>query len=207
MNYIVTIYVLFLLILLFLSIYFTPSAYIGAKLLFNHGLLINYFTSNIRLLIIFFTFIFLVISLKYFFSENNKKNDFTEYSLLIAFAVFFLLILVSSFDLMVMYLAIEGLSILLYILAMFPFNQSSIEASIKYYTLGALSSGILLFGISLMFGLSGSFDFINIKFFYFFCPNNYLVNYIMFLCLVFGFLFKIAAFPCHMWSPDVYEGT
>jgi NADH-quinone oxidoreductase subunit N len=81
---------------------------------------------------------------------------------------------------------------------MFPFNQSSIEASIKYYTLGALSSGILLFGISLMFGISGSFDFINIKFFYFFCPNNYLVTYLMFLCLAFGFLFKIAAFPCHM---------
>jgi len=207
LNLTVTVYILFLLVILFLSIYFTPTAYIGAKLLFNHSLLINYFTSNIRLFVIFFTAIFLVISLKYFFSENNKENDFTEYSLLIAFSVFFLLILVSSFDLMVMYMAIEGLSIILYILAMFPFNESSIEASIKYYTLGALSSGILLFGISLMFGICGSFDFINIKFFYFFCPNNYLVNYIMFLCLAFGFLFKIAAFPCHMWSPDVYEGT
>jgi NADH-quinone oxidoreductase subunit N len=65
-----------------------------------------------------------------------------------------------------MYLTLEGLSIVLYVLAAYPFKQSSLEASIKYYTLGALSSGILLFGISLIYGIVGAFDFLNIKFFF-----------------------------------------
>jgi NADH-quinone oxidoreductase subunit N len=142
--------------------------FVGAKVLFNSGLLINYFTSYAKLFVIGFTIIFLLISLKFFFSEKNRDKDFVDYPLLIALSVFFIFILVSSFDLMVMYVAIEGLSILLYILAMFPFKQSSIEASIKYYSLGALSSGILLFGISLMYGLTGALDFLSIKAFFLF---------------------------------------
>jgi NADH-quinone oxidoreductase subunit N len=109
---------------------------------------------------------------------------------------------------MVVYLTLEGLSIVLYVLAAYPFKQSSLEASIKYYSLGALSSGILLFGISLVYAVVGAFDFLNIKFFFAF--NNhvpYLTLAFIILCLLFGFLFKLSAFPCHMWSPDVYEGT
>jgi NADH-quinone oxidoreductase subunit N len=131
-----------------------------------------------------------------------------DYPLLIGLSVFFLLILVSSFDLMIMYVSIEGLSILLYILAIFPFRQSSIEASIKYYSLGALSSGILLFGISLMYGVTGAFDFFNIKtYFLFNFSGDQLIFYLMLLSFMFSFLFKLSAFPGHMWAPDVYEGT
>jgi NADH-quinone oxidoreductase subunit N len=100
---------------------------------------------------------------------------------------------------MVAYLTLEGLSIVLYVLAAYPFKQSSLEASIKYYSLGALSSGILLFGISLIYGIVGAFDFLNIKFFFSF--NNhlpYLTLEFILLCLLFGFLFKLSAFPCHM---------
>jgi NADH:ubiquinone oxidoreductase subunit 2 (subunit N) len=108
-----------------------------------------------------------------------------------------------------MYVAIEGLSILLYIIAMFPFKQSSIESSIKYYALGALSSGILLFGISLMYGSTGAFDFFNIKTYFIYknFPAGLSFNFLMCLSFIFSFLFKLSAFPCHMWAPDVYEGT
>jgi NADH-quinone oxidoreductase subunit N len=208
LNFLLNIYVILILILLFITIFFTGDMFVGAKVLFNSGLLINYFTSYAKLFVIGFTIIFLLISLKFFFSEKNRDKDFVDYPLLIALSVFFIFILVSSFDLMVMYVAIEGLSILLYILAMFPFKQSSIEASIKYYSLGALSSGILLFGISLMYGLTGALDFLSIKaFFLFESWIAHLMFYLMVLSFIFGFLFKISAFPCHMWAPDVYEGT
>lgn len=176
-----------------------PQVYSNSKLLFNHGILLNYFTTYLQLFIILFTIFFFLMSLKFFFSQKNKYKDFVEYSFLIGFAVFFLLTFVSSFDLMVTYLTLEGLSILLYVIAAYPFKQSSIEASIKYYSLGALSSGILLFGMSLIYGLTGSLDFLNIKFFFSFGTDiSYLSMSFILLCLIFGFLFKISAFPCHM---------
>lgn len=131
--------------------------------------------------------------------KKYESDDFVEYPIFVGFSIFFLCILISAFDLMVMYIAIEGLSIVLYILAMFPFKQTSIEASIKYYTLGALSSGILLFGISLMYGVVGVFDFFNIKFFFlFYIEGDFFILYLISLCFIYGFLFKISAFPCHM---------
>lgn len=208
LNMILNIYLIILLGLIFINIFFTSDVFNYSKLIFNHGLLLNYFTSYLRLFIVLFTLIFFIISLYFFYSTTDKKKDFVEYPILIAFAVFFLLTFISSFDLMVTYLTLEGLSILLYILAAYPFKQSSVEASIKYYSLGALSSGILLFGISLIYGLTGALDFLNVKFFLSFNSNiSYLTLNLIILCLIFGFLFKISAFPCHMWAPDVYEGT
>jgi NADH-quinone oxidoreductase subunit N len=173
--------------------------FIGSKLLFNCGILINYFTSYAKLFILFLGFFFLLVSLKFFFSAKNKYNDFVDYPILIALAIFFLLIFVSSFDLMIVYVAIEGLSIVLYILAIYPFKQSSIESSIKYYSLGALSSGILLFAISLMYGITGAFDFFNIKtYFLFSFSGDQLMLYLMVLSFIFSFLFKLSAFPGHM---------
>lgn len=197
--YVYNIMVCLLLILLFVAIFFTGDMFIGAKVLFNSGLLINYFTSYAKLFIIGLALIFLLIIQRFSLSTDKKDIDFVDYPLLIALSVFFMVILVSSFDLMVLYIAIEGLSILLYILAMFPFKQSSIEASIKYYSLGALSSGILLFGISLMYGLTGALDFLSIKAFFLF--ESWVAHsmfYLMVLSFIFGFLFKLSAFPCHM---------
>jgi NADH-quinone oxidoreductase subunit N len=192
----------------FIAIFFNLAIVSKPVLLFNRGMLLNYFTSAVSSYILFFTILFFIGSWKFFFSKKNKSGQFIEYPILIGFAVFFLIALISSYDLMVMYLTLEGLSIVLYVLAAYPFKQSSLEASMKYYSLGALSSGILLFGISLIYGIVGAFDFLNIKFFFAF--SNYIpyltLNFTI-LCLLFGFLFKLSAFPCHMWAPDVYEGT
>jgi NADH-quinone oxidoreductase subunit N len=197
-----------LILFLFLSVFSSSDFIFRPVLLFNRALLLNYFTSAISSYILFFTLLFLLGSWNFFFSKKNKLDTFIEYPILIGFSIFFLLALISSYDLMVVYLTLEGLSILLYVLAAYPFRQSSLEASIKYYSLGALSSGILLFGISLIYGIIGGVDFLNIKFFFAFNENiPFLTINFTILCLIFGFLFKISAFPCHMWAPDVYEGT
>lgn len=85
----------------------------------------------------------------------------------------------------------------------------SIEATIKYFVFGGISNGLFLFGNSVLFGLCGSLNYMEVKFLF----NNLDINLYSFeislslVCFIMVFLFKIAAFPCHMWSPDVYEGV
>jgi NADH-quinone oxidoreductase subunit N len=123
-----------------------------------------------------------------------------------------MILLVESYDFLIMYLAIELQSLCLYVLATFKRNsQYSTEAGLKYFILGALSSGILVFGCSLIYGLTGSTNFEYL--------NDLLIDTglksdeisiglsvgIIFIAV--GLLFKIAAAPFHMWAPDVYEGA
>jgi len=128
----------------------------------------------------------------------------------IFFFLFFSLFLLSAFDLFSAYLALEGISLSLYILvANTYYKRIAIEAAIKYFIFGGISNGLLLFGNSIIFGLCGSLNYLEIK---------YLLNILSFnlssievslsiSCFIIVFLFKVAAFPCHMWSPDVYEGV
>ena len=151
----------------------------------------------------------LIISQDYF--ENKKLNSF-EYYLLILLAVLGLLILVSSYDLILAYLAIELQSLSFYVLATFKRNSAySTEAGLKYFILGAFASGLILFGSSLVYGFTGATNFEHLA--YLFLGDTQLfVNgisaiEISIVFLAVGFLFKLAAAPFHMWSPDVYEGA
>jgi NADH-quinone oxidoreductase subunit N len=123
--------------------------------------------------------------------------------------VLFLFLLTSSYDFFGIYLAMEGLSLTLYVLAGMT-HQSivSIESAIKYFSLGAISSGIFLLGISLLFGVIGALDFLEIQIYLnnIHLLENLLEIKISFLLILFGFLFKLSAFPCHIWVADVYEG-
>jgi len=110
-------------------------------------------------------------------------------------------LLSSSYDFFGVYLTIEGLSLTLYVLSAIMYkNILSIESTIKYFSLGAISSGILLLGISLIFGIVGSLDFLEIQIFL----SGYQVLFyflelkIGFLLILIGFLFKISAFPFHI---------
>ena len=86
--------------------------------------------------------------------------------MVIGFSVFFLLILTSTYDFFGVYLALEGLSLTLYVLAgILNYSIVSIEAAIKYFSLGAIASGVLLLGVSLLFGIVGSLDFLEIQLF------------------------------------------
>lgn len=96
----------------------------------------------------------------------NTKLYTLEFPLVIGFSVFFLFILTSTYDFFGIYLALEGLSLTLYVLAgILNYSIVSIEAAIKYFSLGAIASGVLLFGISLLFGIVGSLDFLEIQLF------------------------------------------
>jgi NADH-quinone oxidoreductase subunit N len=150
----------------------------------------------------------------FWISKNKLKNSIflnciIEFPLIISFSLLFMFLLTSSYDFFGVYLTIEGLSLTLYILGSVTYQSIvSIEGVLKYFSLGAISSGILLFGISIIFGVIGSLDFLAVQLFL--SNSQILLHYleikfsILFLCI--GFFFKISAFPFHIWIADVYEG-
>ena len=159
-----------------------------------------------KLFVLGSAFACLILSQSYV--ENSQINNY-EYFLLIMFSIFGLNLLISSYDLISAYLAIEMQALSFYVLASFQRRSVfSTEAGLKYFILGAFSSGLLLYAFSLIYGITGTTNLINIKNF---CLDaNFEGSNIIQIALIFltaGFLFKIAAFPFHMWSPDVYEGS
>ncbi len=130
-----------------------------------------------------------------------------EYPVLIALATLGMMIMVSAGDLMMLYVGLELQSLALYVIAAFRRDSArSTEAGLKYFTLGALSSGLLLYGCSLIYGYTGSTRFEDIAAVV--AGEGVGVGLLfglVFLCA--GLAFKISAAPFHMWTPDVYEGS
>jgi NADH:ubiquinone oxidoreductase subunit 2 (subunit N) len=124
-----------------------------------------------------------------------------------------MLCLVSSYDLLSLYLAVELMSLSFYILAAYKRNSEfSGEAGLKYFILGAFSSGLLLFGMSLVYGFTGltNFEEISKLLTGISCVSDTVAYNGILLGILFitiALLFKVAAVPFHMWSPDVYEGA
>ncbi len=205
--------VLFILIWKFCFILFysglTPVKFpIVTNILFNFVWIDCFYILFSKIVIISLTIIILWVS-KLKIKNLLSLNCIIEFPVIIAFSVLFLFLLSSSYDFFGVYLAMEGLSLTLYVLASMTHQGIvSIEASIKYFSLGAFSSGIFLFGVSIFFGLVGSLDFLEIQLFLSnaLFLNNILEIKIALLCILFGFFFKLSAFPCHIWVADVYEG-
>ena len=128
-----------------------------------------------------------------------------EYPILLLSSILGMSIMISSNDLIVFYMGLELQSLALYVLASFKReNLLSAESGLKYFVLSALSSGLLLYGCSLIYGYAGSTNFDIIS------SNINSVNYGLTLGIVFilvGLAFKISAVPFHMWAPDVYQGS
>jgi NADH-quinone oxidoreductase subunit N len=130
-----------------------------------------------------------------------------EYCALILFATTAMMLLVSTQNLLVIFITIEFLSLSLYILTAFDKeSQPSAEAGLKYFLFGGMSAGILLFGFSLLYGLSGSLAFQPIAAAVSASPSDPLLT-IAIVMVVAGLGFKIAAAPFHMWAPEVYQGA
>jgi len=129
-----------------------------------------------------------------------------EYPLLVALAVVGMMVMVSAGDLMVLYMGLELQSLSLYVVASLRRDSvKSTEAGLKYFVLGALSSGLLLYGASLVYGYTGTTLFSGII-----ATVEQGVSLGLLFGIVFllaGFAFKISAAPFHMWTPDVYEGS
>jgi NADH-quinone oxidoreductase subunit N len=170
--------------------------------LFKNSVVIDYMSSLMKIITLFSAFLVLVISSSYLKTFKIFK---IEYPILILSSVLGMMVMISSNDLMVFYMGLELQSLGLYVLATFNRDQlKSSEAGLKYFVLSALSSGLLLYGCSLIYGFSGStnFDVISSQL----NSNEYVLTFGIVFILV-GLAFKISAVPFHMWAPDVYEGS
>jgi NADH-quinone oxidoreductase subunit N len=145
----------------------------------------------------------LMLSLDWLTSEHQQK---VEYGVLFLLSTLGMMLLISANDLIALYLGLEMMSLPLYVVAASNRdNVRSTEAGLKYFVLGALSSGMLLYGASLIYGFTGTVNFAGIA-----KASGQGANIGLIFGLVFmfvGFCFKISAVPFHMWTPDVYEGA
>ena len=181
---------------------FNETIEIEKKFLFNSSVIIDHLSSFMKIITMLTAFLVLSISKSYL---KNFKISKIEYPILILSSVLGMMIMISSNDLIVFYMGLELQSLALYVLSTFNRNNlKSSEAGLKYFVLSALSSGLLLYGCSLIYGFSGStnFDIIASQL----NSNEYALTFGIVFILV-GLAFKISAVPFHMWAPDVYEGS
>jgi len=194
--YKLSIFLIFLLILIVLN---TDGETIK---IFKESFVSDNFSLFAKLLILISSFFILIISKKYIVDIKNNKF---EYPIIVLLSILGMFFMVSSNDLILFYLGLELQSLSLYILAsMDRDNLKSSEAGIKYFVLSALSSGLLLYGCSLLYGFTGSTNFEVIA------SNTADSTIGIIFAMVFilvGLAFKVSAVPFHMWTPDVYEGS
>jgi len=184
------------------GIIFNETLTVENTLLFNGSVVIDYLASFMKFITIIAALMALIVSSNYLKTFKILK---IEYPILIICAVLGMMVMISSNDLIVFYIGLELQSLSLYVLSSFNRDEvKSSEAGLKYFVLSALSSGLLLYGCSLIYGFSGSTNFEIIA-------NNldsdqYVLTFGIVFILV-GLAFKISAVPFHMWAPDVYEGS
>ena len=191
-----------LVLLITAVITFNETLSINETTLFNGSVIIDYLSSFMKIVTLIAAFLVLIVSSNYLKSLKIFK---IEYPILILCSVLGMMIMISSNDLIVFYMGLELQSLALYVLATFNRDQiKSSEAGLKYFVLSALSSGLLLYGCSLIYGFTGStnFDVIANQL----NSNEYAITFGIVFILV-GLAFKISAVPFHMWAPDVYEGS
>jgi NADH-quinone oxidoreductase subunit N len=183
----------------------TPS------LTFNGHSIVDFYTQVLKLVILATIYILLTASCSYI---TKHPRHLMEYPILLLLTTMFLLLLVSSYNLMTLFLSIIGFSLNIYVLLLYDsFNHSSREAGIKYFYLSSFSSGLIISGIFFAYLIFHNISFISISWIlhnWSFSKNlemHTMLIYVMVYFLVFGFLFKLAAFPCHLWAPEVYDGS
>jgi NADH-quinone oxidoreductase subunit N len=175
----------------------------GRHVLFNGSFVVDDYARFLKLLALTGSAGALLMSLDYLKLERQEKF---EYGTLLLLSTLGMLMLISAADLIALYLGLELMSLSLYVIAAYERdNARSTEAGLKYFVLGALSSGMLLYGASLIYGFTGTVNFAGIA-----KATNAGAGIGLIFGLVFlfvGFCFKISAVPFHMWTPDVYEGA
>jgi len=176
----------------------------GTATLFGDSFIVDPFARMLKLLTLVGAAVALLMSVDYWRGAGGMKFEFP---VLLLFAATGMLMMISANDLIALYVGIELQSLALYVVATFERDSArSAEAGLKYFVLGALSSGMLLYGASLVYGFTGSTDFATIAAAV--QPSGANLGLIFGLVfLMAGFAFKISAVPFHMWTPDVYEGA
>lgn len=163
------------------------------------------FGAFMKLLILVGSALSVIISFGY--NEREKMARF-EYPVLLVFATLGMLMMVSANDLISLYIGLELQSLSLYVVAAFQRDSlRSTEAGLKYFVLGALSSGLLLYGASLIYGFAGTTRFQGLAPLFVQGPEPALGVIVGVVFVSAALAFKVSAVPFHMWTPDVYEGA
>ena len=177
----------------------------GSSPSFGGMVLADPFSAFFKIIIILAGIMATLISMDYL---KKMKMYNGEYYYIILFATLGMMVMVSSNDLLNLYVGLELMALSFYILVALRFNESrSVEGALKYYVLGTLSSGILLYGISFAFGFSGTTNLTEMAQMSARASvqNPFLLLAITLIAI--GFSFKVALFPFHIWAPDAYEGA
>src|SRR6201995_1951057 len=174
----------------------------GKLTTFGGGFIVDDFARFLKIVALIGSAATLILSAE--FLADPSRRIF-EYAILVLLSTLGMMVLISAGDLIMLYLGLETMSLALYVVAASNRdNAKSTEAGLKYFVLGALSSGMLLYGASLIYGFTGTISFAGIaavaK-----AGNIGLIFGIVFLLA--GLCFKVSAVPFHMWTPDVYEGA
>jgi NADH-quinone oxidoreductase subunit N len=178
----------------------------GTERVFNDAFVSDAFARFVKLLVLTGSAVAILLSFDDF---RRAKADRYELPVLILLSTVGMMMMISASDLLALYLGLELQSLALYVLAAIRRdNVRSSEAGMKYFVLGALSSGMLLYGASLLYGFSGTTSFTGLAAAAALpgaATNLGLIAGLVFLLV--GLAFKISAVPFHMWTPDVYEGA
>ena len=173
--------------------------------LYSGMVLFDHFAISFSVLLVSITALILVLSKGYF---DHISGHIAEYYALILFSLIGGLLVVSFHNLAMLFIGIEIMSVALYILAGIRKKDfASNEAALKYFLMGAFSTGFLLFGIALVYGASGSFDLADIREYVTGSTTLSPLLYTGILLLIVGLAFKVGAAPFHFWTPDVYDGS
>src|SRR5216110_763990 len=174
----------------------------GKLTTFAGGFIVDDFARFLKILTLIGSVATLVLSAEYLADPSRR---IFEYSILVLLSTVGMGMLISAGDLIALYLGLELMSLALYVVA--ASNRDSVrstEAGLKYFVLGALSSGMLLYGASLIYGFTGTVSFAGIAL----AAGQGGLGLTFGLVFLFaGFCFKVSAVPFHMWTPDVYEGA
>jgi NADH-quinone oxidoreductase subunit N len=174
--------------------------------LYKGMVIFDHFSLSFSILCLALTILILLLSKEYF---KAISDNIAEYYTLILFSLTGALLVCSYHNFAMMFIGLEIMSVALYILAGIRRNdKASNEASLKYFLMGAFSTGFLLFGITLLYGSTGSFDLAAIKQYIIDNPTGISpMFYGGILLLLVGLCFKVGAAPFHFWTPDVYDGA
>ena len=196
---IVNVLAMLLLVLVAIIIVQLPA---GRLVTFGGSFVVDPFARFLKLLALAGSAVAILISLDYLTAQRQEKF---EYAILILLSTAGMLMLISAADLIALYLGLELMSLALYVVAAIERDSArSTEAGLKYFVLGALSSGMLLYGASLVYGFTGTVSFAGIAK----AAGQGGIGLVFGLVFLFaGFCFKVSAVPFHMWTPDVYEGA
>ncbi|MBR1207122.1 MULTISPECIES: NADH-quinone oxidoreductase subunit NuoN [Bradyrhizobium] len=174
----------------------------GKLVTFGGSFIVDDFARFLKILALIASAATLILSTEYL-SQPSTRNF--EFSILVLLSTLGMMVLISAGDLISLYLGLELMSLALYVVAASQRdNAKSSEAGLKYFVLGALSSGMLLYGASLIYGFTGTVSFAGIAA----AATTGSIGIVFGLVfLLAGLCFKVSAVPFHMWTPDVYEGA